>query len=231
MRSTVRRQLLGESAPVFTGNVAWRAVVRRDRLPDDYMDKIACNYVGKDKHAVIYYLRRQELVNFVGVVEDPDWKDDSWVAKAPWEKLKADYSGWHEKVQQLIDAVDKDSCYRWALYAHQPFARWSSARVTLLGDAAHSTLPFMASGAAMAIEDARILARCMEQESVIADALSLYQSCRIPRTSQIQAGSEKMGKIYHLPKPWMQKAAFWLFATSHRNRSPFCPSMIPTPCR
>ena len=128
VRSTVRDQLLGPSAPAFTGNVAWRAVVPRERLPQDYMGKIARNYVGKDKHAVIYYLRQQQLVNFVGVVEDPDWKDDSWVAKAPWEKLKADYAGWDDKVQQLIDAVDKDACYRWALYAHKPFARWSSLK-------------------------------------------------------------------------------------------------------
>lgn len=223
VRSTIREQLLGQSAPQFTGNVAWRAVVPRDRLPRDYMDKIARNYVGKDKHAVIYYLRNQQLVNFVGVVEDPEWTDDSWVAKAPWEKLKADYAGWHEKVQQLIDVVDKDACYRWALYAHQPFERWSTNRVTLLGDAAHSTLPFMASGAAMAIEDGRVLARCMQQETTVSSALALYQRSRLPRTSKIQSGSEKMGKIYHLPKPWMQKAAFWAIRNFAKKQESFLP--------
>lgn len=214
VRSNVRAQLLGQQydfvEPSFTGNVAWRAVVPRDRLPENFMDKQACNFVGHNKHAVIYYLRKQQLVNFVGVVKNPDWREDSWVVKSPWEELQSDFEGWHPRVQQLINAMDKDACYRWALYTHAPLPRWSSDRVTLLGDAAHSTLPFMASGAAMAIEDARIVARCLVSFDDTRSALQAYQRARLPRTTKIQSGSEKMGKIYHLKSGLTQRAAFWL---------------------
>lgn len=228
VKSKVREVLFEKSsqagvAPMFTGNVAWRAVVPSSRLPKDYMDTIACNYVGHRKHAVIYYLRNKELVNFVGVVENSAWREESWVVNSPWEELSADFRGWHPRVRQLIDAMDKEQCFRWALYAHQPFSNWSSKRVTLLGDAAHSTLPFMASGAAMAIEDARVLDRAIAQFSDLAQALQCYQRNRMQRTAKIQAGSEKMGKLYHLKYPFMQRAAFWALRNFAKKQESFLP--------
>jgi len=222
VRSVIRDHLLGRTKPQFTGNVAWRAVVPVARLPDGWMDKITSNFVGPNKHVVLYYLHKQQLANMVGVVESafaavggstdlgdkPDRLNDSWVMNAPWAEMKADFDGWHSTVQCVIDAVDKDQCYRWALYNHEPFSNWSSKRVTLLGDAAHSTLPFMASGAAMAIEDARILERSLSQASSIADALQLYQHNRMPRTARIQKMSTQMGKLYHLNNKLLLKAAF-----------------------
>ena len=208
IKSVIRDQLLGEQKPVFTGNVAWRGVVPVERLPDGWMETIASNFIGPNKHAVVYYLRKLKLANLVGVVENRQWTDDSWVVNSPWQELKADFAGWHPTVQALIDAMDKDQCYRWALYKHESFDRWSSAHVTLLGDAAHATLPFMASGAAMAIEDARVLERALTQADSLADGLQLYQRNRMPRTARIQASSSRLGKVYHLKSSLMQKAAF-----------------------
>jgi salicylate hydroxylase len=208
VKSLIRDRMLGEHKPIFTGMVAWRGVVPVERLPDNWMDKLTCNFMGPDKHVVLYYLRKQQLANFVGIVENPNCKDDSWVSNAPWQELKADFEDWHPTVQTIIDAMDKQQCYRWALYNHQPFNNWSSDRVTLLGDAAHSTLPFMASGAAMAIEDARILQRSLDQAESIPKALNLYQRNRMQRTAKIQKRSSQMGSLYHIKSRLALKAAF-----------------------
>ena len=208
IRSAIRKQLIGESNPKFTGNVAWRGVIPVEKLPANFMDKIVSNFIGPRKHMVIYYLRKQQLVNFVGVVENKTWQDDSWVVKSPWEELQEDFAGWHPTVEAVVNAVDKDQCYRWALYNHQPFTNWSSKRVTLLGDAAHATLPFMASGAAMAIEDARILERSLSEVDNVEQALQLYQNNRFARTTKIQKMSTQAGKLYHIPNQQLLRMAF-----------------------
>jgi salicylate hydroxylase len=208
INSVIRKQLLGNTPATFTGNVAWRGIVPVERLPRNWMDVVVSNFVGPNKHMVLYYLRQQRLANFVGVVENKTWTDSSWSAKAPWQEVSNDFKGWHPTVRSIVDAVDKDNCYRWALYNHQPFSNWSASRVTLLGDAAHSTLPFLASGAAMAIEDGRVLERAIGQASSVAEGLQLYQRNRLERTSKIQSTSARAGKLYHFKTALMRKAAF-----------------------
>lgn len=224
VKSVIRDQLLGHREPVFTGNIAWRGVVPADRLPADFMEKTVSNFVGPNKHMVIYYLRQQQLVNFVGVVESDYWAQDSWTQKAPWQELKNDFAGWHPAVQVVIDAVDKDECYRWALHNHQSFSHWSSARVTLLGDAAHATLPFMASGAAMAIEDGRILQRSLDQVSNVEQGLKLYQRNRLARTAKVQAMSMQMGRLYHIKKPFLLRWAFKALSLLPGKKDQFLPN-------
>ena len=224
VKSVIRDQLIGHREPVFTGNIAWRGVVPADRLPADFMEKTVSNFVGPNKHMVIYYLRQQQLVNFVGVVESDYWAQDSWTQKAPWQELKNDFAGWHPAVQAVIDAVDKDECYRWALHTHQSFSHWSSARVTLLGDAAHATLPFMASGAAMAIEDGRILQRSLDQVSNVEQGLKLYQRNRLARTAKVQAMSMQMGRLYHIKKPFLLRWAFKALSLLPGKKDQFLPN-------
>ena len=100
-----------------------------------------------------------------------EWAEEGWTIKCPWEELKADFAGWHSTIQTIIDAADKDECYRWALNNRGALDHWSDGRVTLLGDSCHPTLPYLAQGAVMAIEDAAILTRCLDQCDDIADAL------------------------------------------------------------
>ncbi len=223
IRSKIRSQLVGAIEPRFTGNVAWRGVLPADQLPANFMQKVVRNFVGPNKHMVIYYLRQQQLVNFVGVVENKGWQDDSWVSKAPWEELKADFEGWHPMVQAVIDGMSKDECYRWALFDHKPIKRWSSDRVTLLGDAAHATLPFMASGAAMAIEDGRILQRALDQASDIKQGLALYQANRFKRTKEIQNSSRQLGKLYHINNRLALKLAFKALDAIGKRKERFLP--------
>ena len=199
IKSAIRDRILGATSANWTGNAAWRAVVETKRLPADFMETVVTNFVGPRKHMVVYYLRRGELVNMVGVVENDTWRDEAWNVKAPWSELEADFAGWCDTVQTLIDAVPRDECYRWALFNRIPVDHWSTDRATLLGDAAHATLPFMASGAAMAIEDARVLQRALARESSVAAALQCYQRNRIERTARVVNGSTAMQQVYHQP--------------------------------
>ena len=148
------------------------------------------------------------LLNFVGIVETDEVSEESWTVKMPWEKLKADYRGWHAVVQTIIEAADRDQCYRWSLHNRLPIGNWSTARATLLGDAAHATLPYLAQGAVMAIEDGAVLMRALAQESVLADALQLYQRNRIPRTSRIVLQSSENRRRFHLGSQAAIRAEF-----------------------
>jgi salicylate hydroxylase len=123
IKSVVREQLVGAKSPVFTGQAAWRIIVPSDRLPAGFMDQRMYVWVGPGKHAVTYYLRGGELVNLVGCV-DSDWNEEGWTIKASWDELKADYEGWCETIQQIIDAADKDACYRWALNNRPALDMW-----------------------------------------------------------------------------------------------------------
>ncbi len=199
IRSAIRDQILGGTEANWTGNAAWRATVETKRLPADFMETVVSNFVGPRKHMVVYYLRRGELVNMVGVVENDTWREEAWNVKAPWEELESDFEGWCDTVRTLIEAVPRDECYRWALFNRIPVDDWSTDRATLLGDAAHATLPFMASGAAMAIEDARVLQRALDQESSVAAGLQCYQRNRLERTARVVNASTAMQHAYHQP--------------------------------
>ena len=198
IKSAVRDQIVGKMPPDYTGQVAWRATVPTSRLPENFMDTISAIWCGPKKHAVIYYLRAGELLNFVACVENAQWQEESWTVKAAWQELKDDFSGWHRDIQTIIDNVDKDQCYRWALNNRKPVNNWRTNRAVLMGDAAHSTLPYMASGAVMAIEDAAVLTRALNLNENITDALDMFQRNRFERTAKIVTGSTELGDLYHL---------------------------------
>jgi len=223
IKSSIRSKLFAQTPARFTGNVAWRGVLPTEQLPENFMDAVVSNFVGPDKHMVIYYLRKQQLVNFIGVVENSNWTDDSWVSKSPWEELQSDFAGWHPSVQSIINAMDKEQCFRWALYDHAPLKNWSTQRITLLGDAAHATLPFMASGAAIAIEDARILQRSLDQTENLSDGLQMYQRNRLKRTTKVQNISKQAGKLYHINNRLLQKAAFKALSLRSNSANAFLP--------
>jgi len=116
----------------------------------------------------------------------------------PWEQLKADYEGWHPVIQTVIDMADKDGCYRWSLFNRPPIRNWSTGRATLLGDSAHATLPYLAQGAAMAIEDGAVLTRALGMAGTLPEALQLYQRNRIDRTARIVNQSSANRRLFHL---------------------------------
>lgn len=208
LKSAVRRQLFGDAVATYTGDAAWRITVPVERLPQHHLEKAMHVFVGPARHAVCYFLRGGALLNFVGIVETEEVSDESWTQKFPWEKLKADYRGWNEAIQTVIDAADRDQCYRWSLHTRPALQSWSSGRVTLLGDAAHPTLPYLAQGAVMAIEDGAVLTRALMQQSEISAALYLYEHNRITRTTRIVAQSTANRELFHLPSEQAIRAAF-----------------------
>ena len=208
VKSAVRAQMIGADHPVYTGDVAWRLTVPTERLPKNFLEPVMSVFMGPGAHVVCYYLRAGALLNFVGLVETDEISEESWTAKFPWERLKADFVGWHETVQTVIDMADRDECYRWSLFYRQPIDNWSTRRVTMMGDAVHATLPYLAQGAAMAIEDGAVLTRALTMESDIAAALQLYQRNRIERTSRIVKGSDGNRTLFHMRDQQKLREAF-----------------------
>ena len=196
VHSQVRANLFGPDQPGFTGVVAWRGVIPAGRLPRHLRAPLSVTWIGPGGHVVHYPLRGGELVNFVSVVERSDWRVESWSVQGSVEECLADYAGWHPDVKTLIRATDRP--YKWALFGREPMSCWSLGRGVLLGDACHPMLPFLAQGAAMAIEDGLVLARALE--ACAPDhgaAFAAYERARIPRTSQAMTGSIANMRRYH----------------------------------
>jgi salicylate hydroxylase len=198
VKSIVRDQMFGATQAEYTGDSAWRVTVPRQNLPENFMEHVMSVWMGPGKHAVTYWIKGGELLNFVGCVETPVAPDESWTAKFSWNKLQSDFEGWHPDIQRVISLADRNECYRWALYNRPVVKKWSTDRVTILGDAAHSTLPYLAQGAAMAIEDGAILARALLQSASIPDGLRLYQENRYDRTKKVVETSNMNRRIFHL---------------------------------
>jgi salicylate hydroxylase len=198
LKSVICQQIVGNVPATYTGDAAWRITVPVECLPQDFMEQVMMVWMGPGRHVVAYYLRAGTLVNFVGLVETDEVSEESWTAKFPWEKFKADFAGWHGDVQTIIDAADREGCYRWSLHNRPPVRNWSTARVTLLGDAVHPTLPYLAQGACMAIEDGAVLTRALDQADSIPAALQLYQRNRVDRTVRIVDQSRAKRTLFHL---------------------------------
>jgi salicylate hydroxylase len=200
IHSRIRAGLLGSESPQFTGHVAWRGLVPADRLRAAGVRPVVTSWMAPRSHAVTYFVRRGELVNFVGVTEHQAWRSESWTERGDKTDLLRDFARWHPTVRAIVEAIDEP--YRWALFVRPPLPRWSEGRVTLLGDACHPMLPYMAQGGVMAIEDGCVLAQCLKSRpGDVAAALRDYQAMRLPRTAKVQAGARAAGARFHLSDP------------------------------
>jgi salicylate hydroxylase len=208
VKSVIRRQMFGDAPATYTGDAAWRVVVATDRLPKDLLETVMSVFMGPEGHVVCYYLRGGSILNFVGIVETDEVSEESWTVKLPWDMLKARYQGWHPALHAIIDAADKDQCYRWSLFNRPPIRDWSTRRVTLLGDAAHPSLPYLAQGAVMSIEDGAVLTRALAMTDSIAEALQIYQRNRVERTARIVLQSSANRELFHLKSEAEIRARF-----------------------
>lgn len=198
VHSRIRRALFGQSDAQFTGCVAWRGLVPRDKLPAHLQANVATNWIGPGAHVIHYPLRNGELVNFVGIVDRDDWQVESWTERGTVAECLHDFRNWHSDVQTLINGIAQP--FKWALLSRQPMTEWTVGRATLLGDACHPTLPFLAQGAVMALEDGIVLARCLAASvDDLPAALLRYQTLRLERTSRIVTGSAANAARFHNP--------------------------------
>eukprot|EP00439_Symbiodinium_sp_Y106_P088561 s1_g1097.t1 len=215
IHSAVRETLYGPDAPRFTGNVVWRLLVPANRLPAGLIPPHATVWTGPKGHAVTYYVRGGDLVNFVGVIEREDWQVEGWLESGDVHELKQDFAPWCSTIHQLIDAADETTCFKWALFDRDPMPSWSRGRATLLGDACHPMLPFMAQGACMAIEDAWVVATELSKTDDPVSAFLAYEGQRKKRTARVQMEARANAKRFHKGAPAGQLATYgpmWLAA-------------------
>jgi 6-hydroxynicotinate 3-monooxygenase len=190
VHSTVRDIIIGPDAPIHRGRIAYRAVFPTALMNGFDIGPSRTKWWGIDRHIVIYYTTRgsSEIYFVTSVPEEAGWlTKESWSAKGDVKELRAAYEGFHDDVRRVLAACP--DCHKWAILERAPLSRWSDGRVTLLGDSAHPMTPYMAQGAATSIEDAAILARCLEavQGDDIEGAFKRYEAHRKPRTSAVQA--------------------------------------------
>jgi salicylate hydroxylase len=198
VHSTLRSQMFESPKANYSGLVAWRGLIDMQRLPEDLRRPVGTNWVGPRGHVVTYPLQSGKVLNFVGVIEDREWRTESWSAKGSREECAARFPGWHPYIQAMIQAIDQP--FKWALVGRDPLPRWSIGRATLLGDACHPTLPFLAQGANMAIEDAMLITRCLDHfEDDPAQALKRYEELRVERCTRIVQGSAANADRFHNP--------------------------------
>jgi salicylate hydroxylase len=199
IHSAVRALLLGPEQPSLTGCIAYRGLVPAERIAALGIEVVSGNWMGPGRHFVHYFVAGGRLLNFVAAIERDSWTRESWTDRGEKADVLAAYADWHPQVRAIIEAVDET--FIWALFDRAPLPRWSHGRVTLLGDACHPMLPFMAQGAAQAIEDGAALAGCLLRfgRGDVAQALEFYEALRRPRASRLQQMSRANKTRFHLP--------------------------------
>jgi len=190
VHSVVRDIIIGPDMPIHRGRIAYRSVFSSALLNGFDIGPSRTKWWGPDRHIVIYYVNsaRSELYFVTSVPEPAEWMTrESWSAKGDIHELRKAYEGFHQDVRVVLEACQ--DCHKWAILERDPLPRWSDGRVALLGDACHPMTPYMAQGAATAIEDAAVLARCLKEVEGqdIEGAFKRYEAHRKPRTSRIQA--------------------------------------------
>jgi salicylate hydroxylase len=197
VHSALREQMLGEDKAQFTGLLAWRGLVPMDKLPEELRVPVGTNWVGPGAHVITYPVRSGSLLNVVGIVERSDWTGESWTDAGSTDELLRDFAHWHADVRLMMGAIDQP--FKWALLGRPPRTGWAQGNVCLLGDAAHPTLPFLAQGANMAIEDAMVMARCLQAAASPAQAFTLFEALRWQRTADIVNRSRDNAGRFHNP--------------------------------
>jgi salicylate hydroxylase len=196
--SKVRLGLIGNLESQYTNTIAWRGLVPVDRLAPHQREHVVSTWIGPTAHVTAYPVRWQntELMTFSGQVDRADWLLESWSEKGSVDECLGDFKGWHSDIIELIG--NADSLNKWGLFVRPSLDTWSKGRVTLLGDACHSMLPYLGQGVNMALEDALVLARCFdEQPNDVVRAFQTYQGLRLDRTTKVVKSAAGMLPVFH----------------------------------
>ena len=217
IHSAVREALFGAEDPQFAGCVAYRGLVPSERVADLGLERGNQSWLGPGAHLVHYFVSGGRLLNFVGWTEHDTWNREDWTDRATIARALAAFEGWHPQIRTIIERAE--TCFIWALFDRDPLPRWSVGRATLLGDACHPMYPFMAQGAAQAIEDGACLAACLADGGDPTEALLRYERIRLPRVSRLQQMSRANKIRYHMPDGPDQAARDAAMVTT-RERAP-----------
>ncbi len=207
---SVLRERVGDGGPPrFAGRTAWRGLIPADEAPPEFREPLVHLWLGRDAHLVHYPVKAGRVINIVAITTD-SWNAPGWSKPASPADLipRLTGEGWVPPALSLVGLPE--AWLKWALYDRRPLKRWSQGAVALLGDAAHPMLPFLAQGAAMAIEDAAIAAQCLaRQPDDAVGALATYCALRRARTRRVQRLAARNGARYHLAgaRAWLRDAA------------------------
>jgi salicylate hydroxylase len=214
IHSVVRPCVGGVDKPRFSGSAAYRALVPRSAVEDLPID--VTNRMGPDRHVVSYFIgRNRSHLNLVCISPEDSWESESWTEQGTMEDLYSRFEGWSSDFLSLLGRVE-EPVFRWALYDREPLEQWGIGTTTLLGDACHPMLPFMAQGSCQAIEDAVVLARCLSDVSTsdAASALRRYEDARQGRTAQVQTSSLMNRDLFHMVDGQEQRDRDMIFSIS-----------------
>ncbi len=195
IQSVLQKHVVPPSRPVHSGSVAYRGLIPAEKLPS-WPKGVSQLWMGEGKHFLVYPVRSGSLINYVGFVPSDERTKESWSAPGDAAKLAEEFSGWDPRVRELLAQVE--TTYWWGLYDREPLEKWTSGRLTLLGDAAHPMLPHLGQGANQSIEDGIALAAILaasDAEQAPA-ALETYERLRRPRTTKVQLGARDNGRRY-----------------------------------
>jgi salicylate hydroxylase len=198
VHSILREKLLGEDKAQFTGLLAWRGLVPVHTISAHLQAQVGTNWVGPGAHVITYPVRGGALMNVVGIIEKDGWLGESWTERGTHEELLQDFGHWHADVGELMRKIDQP--FKWALLGRSPQKGWAQGAICLVGDSAHPTLPFLAQGANMAIEDAAVMARCLTAYSTAEKAFAEFENLRWQRTADIVNRSSDNAKRFHNPQ-------------------------------
>ena len=197
--SEIRKNILGSEAPRVSGHIAYRAVLPIDDVPESSRNNEVTLWAGPKTHLVQYPLHRGEIMNLVAVFHS-DRYEEGWDVYGESSELHERFSGQHTYVLDLLAKIN--SWKMWVLCDREPVKNWSNGRISLLGDAAHPMLQYLAQGGCMAIEDAICLADNLDKQSGdIIGALQSYQNDRYLRTARVQLTARFYGDVYHAAGP------------------------------
>ena len=196
--STLRTRLGERRAPRFARRTAWRAVVPAAGLTDEFRESVTGLWLGRDAHLVHYPVKGGREINIVAIVRD-DWHEPGWSAPGRQGELATRFAGFAPQARALIAVPDR--WQKWALFDRRPGRPRTRDPVTLIGDAAHPMLPFLAQGGAMAIEDAAVLASCLGRDEDVVRALRTYERTRRTRVARAQREARRNSWRYHLSGP------------------------------
>ena len=216
IHSALRGALAPTEEPRFTKQVAWRALVPAELIPSGAIASEATVWAGAGRHLVSYYIRNGRLLNLVAVQERSDWTAEGWAEPGNPAEMRAAFADFAPSVRAALDAVDE--CYLWGLFDRPEQVRWTEGRLALIGDAAHPMLPFMAQGAAQALEDVAALLRHLGT-GAIPDALLAWETERWPRVTRVLQTAQANGRMFHRP-PGMQRTLSRLLISSVTRFAP-----------
>jgi 3-hydroxybenzoate 6-monooxygenase len=193
--STVRQIVVGDGRPKPAGHITYRAVLPASEVPEKYRWRDMAFWAGEKVHLVLYPLRTGELFNLVAVFHSNRY-EEGWDSFGDPAELRERFAGTCAPVQMLLDKIE--SWRMWVLCDRPPIKEWSKGRITLLGDAAHPMLQYLAQGACMSIEDAVCLAnKVVDAKGDYAAAFRAYQQARYLRTGRVQIMARIYGEFYH----------------------------------